>query len=606
MYVYKTGSGSIWVSPYTPPEASTNTLWLKQNSDPKQGYQLLFYNVNNATGRWQNLTPGYVLFDNVHGIAQPTPDFYPVESNDYIAYIGSGAGVYTNFIQQNGKPITITNINSLVLLHKEKNSKYWTYKEIDCKGPQGDSAYDLAVLGGYTRSLEQFYKDLAQVSNKVDKVPGLGLSQNNYTDDDQVLVNQIPDKVNRRELSQVAFTGQHNDTLGILNPNCHPIEAITGLQSALDKKQPVGNYAHLDANGKVIETANNSDKLNSKLESQLHVDTADKAIGDEDAVNIKINYAKKVELEHLIQNVTYDGDKGVWIFTFVDGHTVRVDQPIEQVVKSGYYDEATKEVVLVLYDDSEIRIPVGSLIDIYTGGTTDTTITEVDPKKTIKVIVKDYVSKTYVDNALSLKEDKSKLKALAYKDTSDYTTDVSGKPKLNGNIIQAENTTDSLGLEHNIVFIGNTTPIPIFKELWIDTSDESGLSVPLYETSSYQSLLPIDKTIIGAINELYINANNVRSHTKRVVLTTTKPSIESNIFYIWETPQQTLTITLAPSTRPDLLSIYSFQFTTNTQTPVISISGGIKWANNVNPQFKPSTTYQIQIKEGIGTFIETT
>lgn len=97
----------------------------------------------------------------------------------------------------------------------------------------------------------------------------------------------------------MAFSGLHKDLLDTNSVDCHPIEAITGLRQELDSKQPIGSYAHLDENGKVLETANNSDKLNNKVESELHVNIADKAIGDEDGLNIKINYAKKLKLKIL-------------------------------------------------------------------------------------------------------------------------------------------------------------------------------------------------------------------------------------------------------------------------------------------------------------------
>ena len=45
-----------------------------------------------------------------------------------------------------------------------------------------------------------------------------------------------------------------------------------------------------------------------------------------------------------------------------DNTTKTVDLPLELLVESGYYDEATNELVLVLANASEIRIPVSDLL----------------------------------------------------------------------------------------------------------------------------------------------------------------------------------------------------------------------------------------------------
>lgn len=599
MYEYIKGMGSVWVSPDTPPAYAKNCLWLRQDKDPKKRYQLLYYNANNALGRWENVTPGYVLFYDVRGIAEPGPNFHPIVTNDYISYIGSGAGVYENFIQSNGKPITITSNTSVVILYKDKDSAYWTYKEVECQGPQGLSAYDLAKLGGYTGSKEQFYLDLAQVSNKVDKIPGKGLSTNDFTNSDRMLVGTISSKVNRDELQTVAFDGKHHSLQDTYEPDCHPIEAITGLRKELDGKQPKGDYAHLDKNGKVIETANNSDRLNGKVESELHVDTADKAIGDEDGVNIKLNYARKTEIGNHLDGVTYDAQRGIWTFTKADGTTTIIDQPIEQIVKNGYYDPQTKEIVLVMWDDSEVRIPAEELVTAYQGAETESASVQISADNIISVLVKDYVSKTYIDNQLVSKEDKANLKALAYKDTVDYDLEVSNKPTLNGHVIQKTNTTDSLGLEHNVVYIGTETPSPDWKELWVDTSDISPDSgMPLYEGVQYEELVTTNKTVLGAINEIVAREVGRANAVPIINVDADTYTLTSNIFYNWTTNPANLNLVLETPIA-NTLAKYMFQFTTGETIPTITFTPNtIKWVDDT-PALLPSSIYQVEIINNI-------
>lgn len=49
-------------------------------------------------------------------------------------------------------------------------------------------------------------------------------------------------------------------------------------------------------------------------------------------------------------------------FISIQEHLDEIDLDLELLVKSGYYDEATNDLVLVLANSSEIRIPVGNLL----------------------------------------------------------------------------------------------------------------------------------------------------------------------------------------------------------------------------------------------------
>lgn len=70
---------------------------------------------------------------------------------------------------------------------------------------------------------------------------------------------------------------------------------------------------------------------------------------------------KEVDLSLLINNVTYNNDNGVLTFTRGDGSNIEIDLPLEFLVEDGFYDTVTKEIVLILTNETEIRIPVGDL-----------------------------------------------------------------------------------------------------------------------------------------------------------------------------------------------------------------------------------------------------
>lgn len=67
------------------------------------------------------------------------------------------------------------------------------------------------------------------------------------------------------------------------------------------------------------------------------------------------------------KDISYDQDTCTFVFTRHDNTIFTVDLPIENTVKDGRYDDETKELVLILVSDQEIRIPATGLIDDYIG-----------------------------------------------------------------------------------------------------------------------------------------------------------------------------------------------------------------------------------------------
>ena len=86
-----------------------------------------------------------------------------------------------------------------------------------------------------------------------------------------------------------------------------------------------------------------------------------------------------------------------------DGTTENVVMALgkDLVVKSGSLDAKKENIVLVLTNDDEIKIPVKSLVDIYTGGTTNSVVVSVDNNNEITAQVR--VS-AKAGNALSIEE----------------------------------------------------------------------------------------------------------------------------------------------------------------------------------------------------------
>lgn len=93
--------------------------------------------------------------------------------------------------------------------------------------------------------------------------------------------------------------------------------------------------------------------------------------------------------------------------TKADGTTENVVMALgkDLVVKSGSLDDKKENIVLVLTNDEEIKIPVKSLVDIYTGGTTNSVVVSVDSNNEITAQVR--VS-AKAGNALSVETEEGK------------------------------------------------------------------------------------------------------------------------------------------------------------------------------------------------------
>jgi hypothetical protein len=83
-------------------------------------------------------------------------------------------------------------------------------------------------------------------------------------------------------------------------------------------------------------------------------------------------------LKSTFNNVSYNPSNGVLSFTRTNGSVITVDLPLELLIKSGYYNPDTKEIILVLANDEEIKIPIDILVGSYYADETTLSLTRVD------------------------------------------------------------------------------------------------------------------------------------------------------------------------------------------------------------------------------------
>ena len=107
-------------------------------------------------------------------------------------------------------------------------------------------------------------------------------------------------------------------------------------------------------------------------------------------------------LSGVTHNPTYDQDTRTITLPIFGGDSLVISLGKDLVVQSGHLSDDENSIVLVLTSGDEITIPVGSLIDVYTGLATQTASVTVSPTNEISVNVK--VSAT-ANNAIVVEED---------------------------------------------------------------------------------------------------------------------------------------------------------------------------------------------------------
>lgn len=150
------------------------------------------------------------------------------------------------------------------------------------------------------------------LGSKVDKVEGKGLSTQDYTTADRNKLNGVEDGAQVNIINGVEVNGS------ALTPTPEGI---------IDIEIPV----------KVSELTNDK------------------------------NYQTREDVELSVVGAKFNLADGIITFTRMNGTTFIIDLPTEMIVKSGYYDGDTGEIVLVLADNTEIRVPVSKLVNEYYG-----------------------------------------------------------------------------------------------------------------------------------------------------------------------------------------------------------------------------------------------
>ncbi len=254
----------------------------------------------------------------------------------------------------------------------------------------------------------------------------------------------------------------------------------------------------------------------------------------------------KITLENanMFKDVNYNNVNGVLTFTRYYDTTKEIDLPLELLVESGYYDEVANELVLVLANGSEIRIPVENLLtDLdahnirFNGSGTNYLVGESEVEGAIKEL--DTRVKADADRIDSVEEDIDELDSRIDTILTTPADSVSaeeiidarqGEVTLGANITKvksqlAKNETNIRVTQSNptnysgavATFIDDDNSKYI-EDIWLPIIEEKGIEMGFAIITGVMSgdVSPIpqyDPISLEILKELYDNGHDVYSHS---------------------------------------------------------------------------------------------
>lgn len=189
-----------------------------------------------------------------------------------------------------------------------------------------------------------------------------------------------------------------NESERISNEDVRKANEITRKENEVNREKYISDLKQDVADGKFdgedyILTEQDEDNIADKVKIKLEPDLE---------ANLKASkdYTDNANIFD-IKNVEYSQENAVITFTRHDDTKIIIDLPIEMTLKNGYYDSSTKELVLVLMNDQEIRIPASGLIDDYSTQDSTTIQLSISADNVITASIKGQsISKTHLTQEL--------------------------------------------------------------------------------------------------------------------------------------------------------------------------------------------------------------
>ena len=434
----------------------------------------------------------------------------------------------------------------------------------------------------YAENTKYYTGKLLYLDNYLVKVLGDFTSANEGT-----AIASLKEDITNGKLAVIVSTENEDNRLTVVESDITTIKTqITDLDNdKVDKEAGKGLSTEDYTTAEKIKLAGLTNYDDTSVKARITAletdNTTNKTNIQNNATDIN-NRVTKSDAEKFIKDVTFNTTTQKFTFTMYDNTTKDIEIMVAGVIKSGSYDTVKEAIILTLVDNSVIEIPVGSLIDIYTGDDTATISVTVDSSNKITATVKagsitetllssdvqtklnktydltPYAKISYVDDELAKKVDKVTGKGLS---TEDYTT--TEKTKLAG-----LSNYDDTALSGRVTSLetDNTTNKSDINTLKTNVADKvdkvigKGLSTEDYTTAEKTKLAGLDNytlpnassTTLGGIkvgNNLSIDSDGVLSATGGSTVT-----VDSSLSTTSENPVQNKVVTGAINNKVDIVA----------------------------------------------------
>lgn len=165
-------------------------------------------------------------------------------------------------------------------------------------------------------------------------------------------------------------------------------QALDGKVDKFAGTQNINKAVTVDSKGyitysphRTFTTYNNDVVISSDTESYNFTELF--SVSGDNTKNLIIDGS--TQLKESFRSVSYNASSGVLTFERLNGSELNIDLPLELLIKSGYYDETTNELVLVLANGEELRIPITDLVNEYYADDTTLSLKNINGKLTFGV-----------------------------------------------------------------------------------------------------------------------------------------------------------------------------------------------------------------------------
>lgn len=217
----------------------------------------------------------------------------------------------------------------------------------------------------------------------------------------------------------------------------------------------------------------------------------------------------RIKTGDAIKNIVLDEETGILTITRTNGKKFIIDLPLESLVKSGYYNSSTKEIMLVLENGNTLKIPVADLVnEYYADNTTLTMYTDTNDGNKIKFKISDTYKSKIDANTSNRHSHSNKTLLDTYNQTNANLTDAVSKKHTHSNSGVLNATTASYTTQKDTAL---TQALADIEELQENASTSGTV---IYDNGNALETFNLEEIVYSAISCIANNAEYANRCTK--------------------------------------------------------------------------------------------